>query len=235
MIIYHPVLKNNLELCFTLVLSHFWLIVTKTNNSCLADKFPCVSNFCLLTSLLLRRGLNTWARFCLQLLAKFWWPAGSKKFYCWGTCGTLTCTAFRWCISWVGVYLAEVDQKRIFSKKVPKKQHFWGTQIWITWLWRGVAPTILKIETFLRCVLENLGHKLSDGPYADLLGSKLSDWRPFEFFTKWQQKMAKNAFFCVRPIYLSFWYWNPYPGYHHVKAHVLGIPKMWYFLGVRPF
>ena len=64
-----------------------------------------------------------------------------KKFYCWGMCGTLTCTAFRWCISWVGVYLAEVDQKRIFSKKVPKKQHFWGTQIWITWLWRGVAPT----------------------------------------------------------------------------------------------
>ena len=63
-----------------------------------------------------------------------------------------------------GVYLAEVDQKRIFSKKVPKKQRFWGTQIGITWLWRGITPSILKIFYFLRGVSENLGHKLSDEP-----------------------------------------------------------------------
>ena len=29
---------------------------------------------------------------------------------------------------------------------------------------------------------ENLGHKLSDEPWADLLGSKLSDWQPIENF-----------------------------------------------------
>ena len=112
-----PSVKKQLRIVLYLSFSHFWLNVTKTNNSCLTDKFPCVSNFCLLTSLLLRRGLNTWARFCLQLLAKFWWPAG------WGTCGTLTCTAFRWCISW-GVDLVEVGQKKDFLQKSAEKTAF---------------------------------------------------------------------------------------------------------------
>ena len=70
----------------------------------------------------------------------------------------------------------------IFSQKLPKKQLFWRTRFWITWLWRGLAPTILKIETFSACVSENLGHELSDEPWADLLASKLSDWQPFEIF-----------------------------------------------------
>ena len=63
-----------------------------------------------------------------------------------------------------GLIWSKWVKKTILSKKVPKKQHFWGTQIWIPWLWRGVAPTILKIFPFLRCALENLGYKLSDEP-----------------------------------------------------------------------
>ena len=31
---------------------------------------------------------------------------------------------------------------------------------------------------------------------------------------------------------LSLRYWYPYPGYHHVKAHVLRITKICWFLGV---
>ena len=50
-----PRVKNNLEFCVALFLSHFWLIVTKTRIFCLADKVPCVSNFCLLMSLLLHK------------------------------------------------------------------------------------------------------------------------------------------------------------------------------------
>ena len=52
----------------------------------------------------------------------------------------------------------------IFSKKMLKKQRFWGTQFWITWLWRGLAPTFLKIMTFFTGVLKYMGHKLSDEP-----------------------------------------------------------------------
>ena len=50
----------------------------------------------------------------------------------------------------------------IFSQKLPKKQRFRRQDFRITWLRRGLAPTILKIETFPACVSENLGHKLSD-------------------------------------------------------------------------
>ena len=121
-----PSVKKQLRIVLYLSFSHFWLNVTKTNNSCLTDKFPCVSNFCLLISLLLQRGLNRWARFCLQVLAKFWRSAGSKKLYCWDTCRTLRCTAFPWCISWGGIFGRSGSKKSIFSKKVPKNSVFEG-------------------------------------------------------------------------------------------------------------
>jgi len=59
-----------------------------------------------------------------KVLAKFWQPAGSKKLYCWGMCGTLRCTAFCWCISWVRVYLAIVGQKKDFLQKSAQKTAF---------------------------------------------------------------------------------------------------------------
>ena len=66
------------------------------------------------------------ARFCLQVFAKFRRPGGSNKLYCWGTCGTLRCTAFPWCISWGGIFGRSGSKKSIFSKKVPKNSVFEG-------------------------------------------------------------------------------------------------------------
>ena len=46
-----------------------------------------------------------------------------------------------------------------FLSKNAEKQLFGVTQIMITRLWRGITPSILKIETFFTGVSENLGHK----------------------------------------------------------------------------
>ncbi len=63
-----------------------------------------------------------------------------------------------------------------------------------------LAPTILKIMTFFTGVLKNMGHKLSDEPWADLLGSKLSDWQPLEIFFGVDTKNSKKtAFFAKIP------------------------------------
>ena len=55
------------------------------------------------------------------------------------------------------------------------------------------------------------------------------------FFERDTEKCKKRFFFWFSSNYLRFWYWNTYPGYHHVKANVLTIPKMWWFLGLRFF
>ena len=57
----------------------------------------------------------------------------------------------------------------------------------------------------------------------------------WNFFWEGHKKMQKTGFFCFSSNYLRIWYRNPYPGYHHVKANVLTIPKMWWFLGLRVF
>ena len=59
-----------------------------------------------------------------EALAKFWRPAGSKKLLCWGTCRKLRCTAFRICLSWGGVALVEVGQKKDFLQKSAEKTAF---------------------------------------------------------------------------------------------------------------
>ena len=93
--------------------------------------------------------------------------------------------------------------ERIFSQKVPENHLFWRQDFWITWLWRGLAPTILKIETFSACVSENLGHELSDEPWADLLASKLSDWQPFEIFLGAAMENCKKRRFLLKPLLLD--------------------------------
>ena len=55
------------------------------------------------------------------------------------------------------------------------------------------------------------------------------------FFADGHQKMQKNAFFCFRANYSRFWYMFIYPEYHHVKADVLRIPKMYKIRGLRGF
>ena len=95
---------------------------------------------------------------------------------------------------------------------MPKKQRFWVQDFWITWLWRGLAPTILKIETFSACVSENLGHELSDEPWADLLASKLSDWQPFEiFFGAAMENCRKRRFLLKTPL-LNIFVWENFSG-----------------------
>ena len=96
----------------------------------------------------------------------------------------------------------------IFSQKLPKKQLFWRTRFWITWLWRGLAPTILKIKTFSTCASENLGHKLSDEPWADLLASKLSDWQPFEIFFGAAMENCKKRRFLLKTLLLDIFWWE---------------------------
>ena len=49
----------------------------------------------------------------------------------------------------------------------------------------------------------------------------------WNFFAEYHQKLPKTENFCFSANYLRFWYWNTYPGYHHVKAHVQTFPKMW--------
>ena len=56
-----------------------------------------------------------------------------------------------------------------------------------------------------------------------------------KFFTRGTPKNAKNAFFCFRANYSRFWCCTTYPEYHHVKADVLRIPKMYKIRWFRGF
>ena len=47
--------------------------------------------------------------------------------------------------------------------------------------------------------------------------------------------IEQHLFYFCKKLHYSFWYWNPYPEYHHVKAHVLTIPEQCYFLGLGVF
>jgi len=96
----------------------------------------------------------------------------------------------------------------IFSQKLPKKQLFWRTRFWITWLWRGLAPTILKIMNFLAGASKNTGHERSDEPWADLLRSKLSDWQQFENFFGADTKNSKKRRFLLKTLLLDIFWWE---------------------------
>ena len=103
--------------------------------------------------------VSWWNQVSPEALAKFWMPAGSKKLLCWGTCRKLRCTAFRICLSCGWLLWSKWVKKRIFSKKVPKKQRFWGTQIGITWLWSsGSRMRGLVMSHFLKQNLLRTSH-----------------------------------------------------------------------------
>ena len=57
----------------------------------------------------------------------------------------------------------------------------------------------------------------------------------WKLFWVLHQKLQKTGLFWFSSNYLRFWYRNTYPGYYHVKANVLTIPKMWWVLGLRVF
>ena len=70
--------------------------------------------------------------------------------------GIVRCSAFRICITLWGLKWTVWPWKTIFSQKVPKNHPVWQQDFRITWLWRGLAPTILKIMTFFTRVFEKI-------------------------------------------------------------------------------
>ena len=70
--------------------------------------------------------------------------------------------------------------ERLVTLKMVKKQLFWGTQIRINWLWRGLTPIFLKVSLFSACVLKNWEHNLRNELCARRQSSIVSDWRPLE-------------------------------------------------------
>ena len=101
-----------------------------------------------------------------------------------------------------------VREDRIFSQKLPENHLYWRQDFWITWLWRGLAPTILKIMNFFAGVSKNMGHERSDEPWADLLRSKLSDWQPFEIFFGAAMENCKKRRFWIKTLLLDIFWWE---------------------------
>ena len=85
----------------------------------------------------------------------------------------------------------------IFSKKVVKKQLFWGTQIWINRLWGGLRPIFLKISLTSTGVLKNLEHKLRNELWARRQISILAESKFFEIFLRSITKKCQKRFFLL--------------------------------------
>ena len=93
----------------------------------------------------------------------------------------------------------------IFSKKVVKKQLFWGTQIRINRLWGGLRPIFLKISLTSTGVLKNLEHKLRNELWARRQISILAESKFFEFFFERDtEKCKKRVFLAFRQITWDF-------------------------------
>ena len=72
--------------------------------------------------------------------------------------------------------------------------------------------------------------------WAEVLGSKLSEWQPVEDFFEGITKMGKNGVFFLKSLLLNIFARQKFfPDRPNVKALVLTIPKMWYFLGAGAF
>ena len=56
---------------------------------------------------------------------------------------------------------------------------------------------------FLAGASKNTGHERSDEPWADLLGSKLSDWQPFEIFLGAAMENCKKRRFLLKTLLLD--------------------------------
>ena len=145
---------------------------------------------------------------CPEVSTKIWRFMGCCKLTFNLIFGILRCSDFRICINYGGLKWTVWPWENIFSQKVPKNHLFWRTRFLITWLWRGLAPTILKIMTFFTGVLKNMGHLLSDEPWADLLASKLSDWQPFEIFFGAAMENCRKRRFLLKTLLLDIFWWE---------------------------
>ena len=107
------------------------------------------------------------------------------------------------------------------NKNCPKTI-FWGTQIGIFWLRRGIGLKILNVSKTSTCVLETLGHRFSNELSRSLLASILSNWKALEKNYRGTTKNAKKTFFCFLQITWDF----------GIGTHIQGIAmwklrKMW--------
>ena len=117
--------------------------------------------------------------------------------------------AFQRCITLYSQKWTVWPWEAIFCKKLPEKQLFWATRIWIKWLWAAITPVqnlqISKTTTFS----ESSGRQLSDELLGRPLASILSDRRPLENFlgsiTKKFQKMIFFTFGQITRVFELVW------------------------------
>ena len=104
--------------------------------------------------------------------------------------------AFQRCIL-RGVFLwSKLVKTRIFSKKMPQKQLFWATRIWIKWLWAAITPVqnlqISKTTTFSESSGRQLSDELSGSPLASILSER---WAVTLLRGGGHGKLQKSTFF----------------------------------------
>ena len=100
----------------------------------------------------------------------------------------------------------------------------------------GWKPLSSGQKWFLRWVFPGFGGYFGGVCFPEFFDSVIrSAVSEISQLARFYEKLKKMVFFWFSSNYLRFWYRNTYPGYHHVKANVLTIPKMWWFLGLRVF
>ena len=144
--------------------------------------------------------------------------------------------AFQWCILRGGQHLVEVSQNEDFLQKTA----------WKTAFLRDTKSDQLTLSSHNSCskppnlknyhifgILRTSAFRWAIGKPAGVNIVRLA--AAWNFLPEGHQKLTKTDIFCFSANYLRFWYWNTYPGYHHVKADVLRIPKMYKIRWFRGF
>ena len=84
--------------------------------------------------------------------------------------------AFQRCITLYSQKWTVWPWEAIFCKKLPEKQLFGGTRIWIKWLWAAITPVqnlqISKTTTFSESSGRQLSDELSGSPLASILSER---------------------------------------------------------------
>ena len=84
--------------------------------------------------------------------------------------------AFQRCITLYSQKWTVWPWEAIFCKKLPEKQLFWATRIWIKWLWAAITPVqnlqTSKTATFSESSRRQLSDELSGSPLASILSER---------------------------------------------------------------
>ena len=124
----------------------------------------------------IRQGLSIRENICPDAPWKFWRFAGFTKYFFKSTKRKLRSTAFQRCITLYSQKWTVWPWEAIFCKKLPQKQLFWATRIWIKWLWAAITPVqnlqISKTATFSESSRRQLSGELSGSPLASILSER---------------------------------------------------------------